>query len=276
MEEGQIDVFNFDPIRPYNDEELKAAIERILEVPEFYKMLKWVFPGLSRSAIQKMLRQVTTVDEFQSEISGPAFKMAIQTTTSGLSFTNFESLDKSKPYLFLSNHRDIILDSAILNVSLLEQGHKTTQIAIGDNLLRQKVVEDIVRSNKNFIVNRNVNAKEMFYYSLRLSNYIRHTITKDTTSIWIAQREGRSKDGDDRTATGLLKMFAMSSENIEDGLQSLNMIPMAVSYEYDPCDMMKTNELMHLKVLGQLVERRRPFNFSFDPHLSFSWRLFAW
>ena len=93
MEEAQIDVFNFDPIRPYSDEELKAAIERILEVPEFYKMLKWVFPGLSRSAIQKMLRQVNTVDEFQSEISGPAFKMAIQTTTSGLSFTNFESLN---------------------------------------------------------------------------------------------------------------------------------------------------------------------------------------
>ena len=255
MEESQIDVFNFDPIRPYNDEELKAAIERILQVPEFYKMLKWVFPGLSRSAIQKMLRLVTTVDEFQSEISGPAFKMAIQTTTSGLSFTNFESLDKTKPYLFLSNHRDIILDSAILNVSLLEQGHKTTQIAIGDNLLRQKVVEDIVRSNKNFIVNRNVNAKEMFYYSLRLSNYIRHTITQDQTSIWIAQREGRSKDGDDRTATGLLKMFAMSSDNIEDGLQALRMVPMAVSYEYDPCDMMKTNELMHLKVLGSYEKK---------------------
>jgi hypothetical protein len=255
MEDAQIDVFNFDPIRPYNDEELKAAVERILEVPEFYKMLKWVFPGLSRSAIQKMLRQVTTVDEFQSEISGPAFKMAIQTTTSGLSFTNFESLDKTKPYLFLSNHRDIILDSAILNVSLLEQGHKTTQIAIGDNLLRQKVVEDIVRSNKNFIVNRNVNAKEMFYYSLRLSNYIRHTLTTDHTSIWIAQREGRSKDGDDRTATGLLKMFAMSSDNIEDGLQALSIIPMAVSYEYDPCDMMKTNELMHLKVLGSYEKK---------------------
>ena len=255
MEESQIDVFNFDPIRPYNDEELKAAIERILEVPEFYKMLKWVFPGLSRSAIQKMLRQVTTVDEFQSEISGPAFKMAIQTTTSGLSFTNFESLDKTKPYLFLSNHRDIILDSAILNVSLLEQGHKTTQIAIGDNLLRQKVVEDIVRSNKNFIVNRNVNAKEMFYYSLRLSNYIRHTLTQDHTSIWIAQREGRSKDGDDRTATGLLKMFAMRADNIEDGLQALSMIPMAVSYEYDPCDMMKTNELMHLKLLGSYEKK---------------------
>ena len=95
----------------------------------------------------------------------------------------------------------------------------------------------------------------MFYYSLRLSNYIRHTLTKDATSIWIAQREGRSKDGDDRTATGLLKMFAMSSDNIEDGLQALSIIPMAVSYEYDPCDMMKTNELMHLKLLGSYEKK---------------------
>ena len=255
MEEVQFDVHNFDPIRPYNDQELTVAIERILAVPQFYKMMKWVYPGLSKTAIQKMMRQVRTVDEFQAEISGPAFKMAITTTTSGLTFTNFESLDKSKGYLFLSNHRDIILDSAILNVSLIEQGYQSTQIAIGDNLLRQKVVEDIVRSNKNFIVNRNVNAKEMFYYSQRLSNYIRKTITQDDTSIWIAQREGRSKDGDDRTATGLLKMFAMSSTNIEDGLSSLNMIPMAVSYEYDPCDIMKTNELMHIRQFGSYEKK---------------------
>jgi hypothetical protein len=255
MEQSNFDVTNFDSIRPYNDEELKLAIERILLVPEFYKMMKWVYPGISKSAIQRMMRDVKTVDEFQSEISGPAFKMAIQTTTSGLSFTNFESLSKEKAYLFLSNHRDIILDSAILNVSLLEQGFKSTQIAIGDNLLRQKVIEDIVRSNKNFIVNRNVSAKEIFYYSQRLSNYIFKTIDQDNTSIWIAQREGRSKDGDDRTATGLLKMFAMSGNNIEDTLLNLNIIPMAVSYEYDPCDLLKTNELMHLRQFGEYEKK---------------------
>ncbi|MFN5091756.1 MAG: 1-acyl-sn-glycerol-3-phosphate acyltransferase [Bacteroidota bacterium] len=255
MEQSNFDVNNFDSIRPYNDEELKLAIERILLVPEFYKMMKWVYPGLSKSAIQRMMRDVRTVDEFQSEISGPAFKMAIQTTTSGLSFTNFESLSKEHAYLFLSNHRDIILDSAILNVSLLEQGFKSTQIAIGDNLLRQQVIEDIVRSNKNFIVNRNVSAKEIFYYSQRLSNYISKTINQDNTSIWIAQREGRSKDGDDRTATGLLKMFAMSGTNIEDTLLHLNIIPMAVSYEYDPCDLLKTNELMHLRQFGEYEKK---------------------
>ncbi|MFM7769823.1 MAG: 1-acyl-sn-glycerol-3-phosphate acyltransferase, partial [Bacteroidota bacterium] len=255
MEQSNFDTNNFDSIRPYNDAELKEAIERVLQVPEFYKMLKWVYPGLSKTSIQRMLREVNTVEEFQAEISGPAFKMAIQTTTSGLTFTNFESLNKNQAYLFLSNHRDIILDSAILNVSLLEQGFKSTQIAIGDNLLRQKVVEDIVRSNKNFIVNRNVSAKEIFYYSLRLSNYIAQTISKDNTSIWIAQREGRSKDGDDRTATGLLKMFAMSGDNIEDTLSRLNIIPMAVSYEYDPCDLLKTNELMHLRQFGEYEKK---------------------
>ena len=257
MEVESIDTFNFDTIRPYTNEELKPAVDRILQEPLFYKMIRWVYPGLSKTAIHAMLKGVTSVDEFQSEISGPAFKRVIEMTTSGLSFTNIQNLDRSKAYLFLSNHRDIILDSALLNVSLLEEGHRTTQIAIGDNLLQHKVVEDIVRANKNFIVNRNVSSKEVFYYSLRLSNYIQKTIKEDNTSIWIAQREGRSKDGDDRTATGLLKMFAMcGGGEIEETLKSLSMIPMAVSYEYDPCDLLKTNELMHLKVFGAYEKKK--------------------
>jgi hypothetical protein len=258
MHESPIDVHNFDAIRPYNDVELKEAIERILDEPGLYKMLKWVYPGLSKTAIQQMMRSVQTIEEFQSEISGPTFKTVIQTTTSGLTFTNMDSLDKSKAYLYLSNHRDIILDSALLNVSLLEKGYPTTQIAIGDNLLQKKVVEDIVRSNKNFIVNRNVSTKDVYFYSLRLSNYIHRTIFNDNCSIWIAQREGRSKDGDDRTATGLLKMFTMSNPGaIEDTLEQLNIVPMAVSYEYDPCDVLKTNELMHQRILGHY--EKKPF-----------------
>jgi hypothetical protein len=250
MQNSPIDVHQFDSIRPYTDKELQEALERILEEPALYKMVRWVYPGLGKSAIQKMFRSVRTIDQFQSEISGPAFKTIIQTTTNGISFSNIDAIDRDSACLFLSNHRDIILDSALLNVSLLERAYPTTQIAIGDNLLQKQVVEDIVRSNKNFIVNRNVNAREVYYYSLRLSNYIRKTIG-DGTSIWIAQREGRSKDGDDRTATGLLKMFTMSSElPVEDALSALNIRPMAVSYEYDPCDMLKANELMHLRTLG--------------------------
>jgi 1-acyl-sn-glycerol-3-phosphate acyltransferase len=218
--------------------------------PVLYKILKYVYPGLGNSVIQKMMREIKTVDQFQSEVSGPAFKVIAQTTTAGLSFTNMESIDRNKAYVFLSNHRDIILDSALLNVSLLEKGYKTTQIAIGDNLLALPVVHDLVRANKNFIVNRNISSKEVYPYSLRLSNYIRDTIRKGD-SIWIAQREGRSKDGDDRTATGLLKMLTMSGDGgVEDSLVDLHIIPMAVSYEYDPCDILKAYELLHVRYNG--------------------------
>lgn len=251
MNSAPIDVNNFDEIRPYNDEELRAAVDRLLDEPIFYKIMKWVYPSLGKAVIQGMMKKINSVNEFQEQVSAPAFKVVAQLTTSGLTFSNFDYLEKDKAYLFLSNHRDIILDSALLNVSLMERGFNTTQIAIGDNLLQTPVVRDIVRANKNFIVNRNVNAKEMFHYSLRLSNYIRKTIQTDNTSIWIAQREGRSKDGDDRTASGLLKMFTMSSNlSMEDSLHELNIIPMCVSYEYDPCDILKANELVQKKLIG--------------------------
>jgi hypothetical protein len=254
MSSSPIDVTNYDDIRPYSDSELKPAIERLLNEPMFYQMMKWVYPSLGKSVIQEMMREINTVDEFQEQVSGPAFNVVTQLTTSGMSFSNLEAIEKDKGYLFLSNHRDIILDSALLNVSLMERGYKTTQIAIGDNLLQTQAVRDLVRANKNFIVNRNINAREVFFYSLRLSNYIRQTI-QTGNSIWIAQREGRSKDGDDRTASGLLKMFTMSSESsMEDALLDLNIVPMCVSYEYDPCDILKANELAMKKLTGSYTK----------------------
>ncbi|HEY8404424.1 MAG TPA: 1-acyl-sn-glycerol-3-phosphate acyltransferase [Flavobacteriales bacterium] len=251
MQESPIDVHNFDDIRPYNEEELQAAIARLLQEPMLMKMMRWVYPGLTKSEVKRIFMDVKNLKQFQEEVSAPAVKVITQMTTSGLSFSNIESIEHNKGYLFISNHRDIILDSAFLNVSLMERGYETTEIAIGDNLLKTQVVKDIVRSNKNFIVNRDVNAKEIFYYSLRLSNYIRDTITRRNTSIWIAHREGRSKDGDDKTSTGLLKMFTLSYDGtIEDGLRTLNLLPMCVSYEYDPCDLLKTNELLHKRIYG--------------------------
>jgi hypothetical protein len=256
MAEAPIDVRNFDDIRPYSDKELKEAIARLVEDPLLYKMMKWVYPALRKAEIRKMFQDVGTVQQFQEEIGAPVMKVITQMTTSGLTFSNVNNIQKNHAYLFISNHRDIILDSALLNVSLMESGFDTTEIAIGDNLLKTQLVRDLVRSNKNFIVNRDVNAKEIYYYSLRLSNYIRHTIKDRKTSIWIAQREGRSKDGDDRTSTGLLKMFAMSGEqNIEDALQELNITPMCVSYEYDPCDLLKTHELLHIRLFGKYEKK---------------------
>jgi hypothetical protein len=257
MQDAPIDVNNFDEIRPYSDAELREAVVRLLDEPLLVKMMKWVYPGLSKFEIQKMFRDIKSVQQFQEEIGAPAMKVITQMTTSGLSFSNVEYIHRNQAYLFISNHRDIILDSALLNVSLMERGFDTTEIAIGDNLLKTPLVRDLVRSNKNFVVNRDVNAREIFYYSLRLSNYIRQTISERKTSIWIAQREGRSKDGDDRTSTGLLKMFAMSGENsIEDALLDLHIVPMCVSYEYDPCDILKTHELLHIRFFGKYEKKK--------------------
>lgn len=256
MTEATIDVFDFHEMRPYSDAELQAAIDRMVQEPMLIKMMKWVYPGLRKTEILEMFKEVKSVQQFQEEISAPAVKVITQMTTSGVSFSNESEIEADKAYLFISNHRDIILDSALLNVSLIERGIPTTEIAIGDNLLKMQLVRDIVRCNKNFIVSRDVNAKEMLYYSLRMSNYIRHTILEKNTSIWIAQREGRSKDGDDRTATGLLKMFALSSKLApEDALFDLNLRPMCVSYEFDPCDLLKTNELLHVKLFGKYEKK---------------------
>ena len=256
MQGSPIDVNDFSDIRPYDNAQLKQAINRLVQEPRLFDMMKWVYPGLSRASIKRMFLEIENINSFQDEISAPAVKVITQMTTSGLSFNNTDSIESDKAYLFISNHRDIILDSALLNVSLMERGFPTTEIAIGDNLLKTPLVRDMVRSNKNFIVNRDINTKEVYYYSLRLSNYIRDTIMNRKTSIWIAQREGRSKDGDDRTSTGLLKMFALSSTlPLDEALKQLNIRPMCVSYEYDPCDLLKTHELLHIKLFGSYTKQ---------------------
>lgn len=246
-----IDIWDFEDIRPYQDEEIPLAIERLIKEPLLYVMMEWVYPNLSKDDIAEMMIGIDSVAKFQENISGPAFKVVTQLTTSGLTFSHMDRLEKKVPYLFLSNHRDIILDSALLNVSLMEKGFKTTQIAIGNNLLQNPLIYDLIRINKNFIVHRNSNPKEMLMYSKRLSNYIRKTLIEDETSIWLAHKEGRSKDGDDRTASGLLKMLTLSNgDSVEDGLRQLNIVPMSVSYEYDPCDLIKVNELLNVKISG--------------------------
>ncbi|NNE56212.1 MAG: glycerol acyltransferase [Flavobacteriales bacterium] len=250
-----IDVWDFEDICPYRDDQVPEVIDRLIKEPRLYEMMEWVYPSHSKEDIKEMLREVHSVDDFQHTISGPAFKVITQMTTSGLTFTNMDHIDGNTPYLFLSNHRDIILDSALLNVSLMEKGIPTTQIAIGNNLLQNPLIYDLVRINKNFIVNRDVNPREMLLYSQRLSNYIRKTIVDDKTSIWIAHKEGRSKDGDDRTANGLLKMLSMSAEGDTDGLKELNILPTVVSYEFDPCDLFKVNELLALKTTGEYTKQ---------------------
>jgi 1-acyl-sn-glycerol-3-phosphate acyltransferase len=249
--------FDFEDIRPYTDSEVPVIIERLLRDETFFRVMSWIYPHANRESLSNLMRSVTSVREFQEKVSGPAFKVLEKHTTNGLGFENSHNLVKNKPYLFLSNHRDIILDSAFLNVLLIEGGFETTQIAIGDNLLRNPVITDLVRLNKNFIVNRNIPARDVLQNSKRLSEYIRRVICDKKESVWIAHREGRSKDGDDRTANGLLKMLALSGEgSLSHRLRSLHILPMAVSYEYDPCDVMKVNELMVRRATGSY--RKKP------------------
>lgn len=252
MERAEQDLFDFEDLRPYSAEEVPGVIERLLKNPSTFKMMNYIYPQLNWEDIEEMMREIKSPEDFQTEVSAPAFKVIAQRTTNGLTFSNMDRIEKDKAYLFLSNHRDIILDSALLNVSLLEKGFKTTQIAIGDNLLQNSVIEDLVRLNKSFIVHRNINPKEFLFFSKRLSNYIRETVCKNNTSVWIAHKEGRSKDGDDRTASGLLKMLISSTDkDVEEALRGLNIVPTVVSYEYDPCDIYKANELIITKEHGE-------------------------
>lgn len=247
-----MDLTNFEDIRPFTDEEVKLAIPRILGEPKFYQMMNWVFPNFTEDDIKGMFTDINSIEDFQLYVSGPAFKVIAQRTISGLTFSNMGRIKTDKPYLFLSNHRDIVLDSSLLNMSLLERGYPTTQIAIGDNLLKNEIIYDLVRINKNFIVHRDTNPREALMVSKRLSNYIRKTIIEDEKSIWIAHKEGRAKDGDDRTASALLKMLNLSNDtkSLEKGLKNLRIIPTVVSYEYDPTDIIKANELLTIQQSG--------------------------
>lgn len=234
----------FDSIRPYKDSEVPEAVNRLINHPLFNQVTSYLFPELEMSRLKEELADISSIKEFQSRMMHPTARKVIDTSSDGITHSGFDKLSANTGYLFISNHRDIVLDSAILNVLLFEQGRDTTEVAIGNNLLVNDWVTDLVKLNKNFIVNRNVPPREMYSYSQTLSSYIRYTISEKKTSVWIAQREGRTKDGDDQTQQGLLKMLGLSGEgDFYENYSALRLAPMAISYEYDPCDVLKAREL---------------------------------
>jgi hypothetical protein len=235
--------FNFDEIRPYRDHEVKSVMGRLMQNPIFLQLLKYIYPAVQPQNYQLLLGDVATVDDFQRKISHPAMRLIVDKTTTSLTFSGIDNLDPKKAYTFVSNHRDIILDSALLSVILIENGFDTNETAIGDNLLKEDVVRDLTKLNKNFEVKRNASKKDFFLNSLRMSAYIIDSISNRNASIWIAQREGRTKDGIDKTQPGLLKMLGLKGkDHFEDCYKSLHIVPMAISYEYDPCDVLKITE----------------------------------
>jgi 1-acyl-sn-glycerol-3-phosphate acyltransferase len=234
----------FRSIRPYKNGEVKEVLEQLLKEPHFHKVLSVVYPKSDLAEVISRIREISKIKNFQKEVVYNYLSGIIDKTINKLSFSGLENLTPGKNFLFMSNHRDIILDSALMNVILLENKIKTSEIAIGSNLLIFPWIEMLVKLNKSFVVKRNLPSKELFLASRELSAYIKYAVLKKNKSVWIAQKEGRTKDGDDSTHPGLLKMIHMSSNKpLSKYIKKLNLVPVSISYEVEPCDKTKTSEL---------------------------------
>ena len=233
----------FDEIRPYYDEELPAVYEELIADPAFRQVAGAAMPDLPFDRLAALMRSCKTKQDFQVNICYNILKRIIREVTQGVTFDNSAQPDRGSAYTYVSNHRDIVLDSGFLSLMLVEQGQDTVEIAIGDNLLIYPWIKKLVRINKSFIVQRALTMRQMLEASARMSRYMHHTIRDKHQSIWIAQREGRAKDSSDRTQESILKMMAMAGEgDIISRLQEMNIVPLAISYEYDPCDYLKARE----------------------------------
>lgn len=255
----------FQDIRPYNDGEFPAALARLLDAPEFADTLlsirhpvlsryfgKWLRPYIRR-ILHKNFDSFRCVKDLQVEI-GEQMELMLAKSDSTFSVSGIDNLDKNQAYLYISNHRDIAMDPAFVNLSLFKHGMDTVRIAIGDNLLSKPFATDLMRLNKSFIVRRSATGKREKLQALtHLSRYIRHSLLVDGASIWIAQREGRAKDGIDRTEPALLKMLSLGKargESFAQGMAPLNIVPVAISYMFDPCDRDKARELHQRRTTG--------------------------
>ena len=233
----------FDEIRPHNDEELPQIFEELIADPAFQKAATDAIPNVPFELLAQKIRACKSKLDFQETFCyGILWKIAAD-HTDGLTLDHTALPDKSKAYTYVSNHRDIILDSGFLSILLIDQGMDTVEIAIGDNLLVYPWIKKLVRVNKSFIVQRALTMRQMLESSARMSRYMHYTINEKKQSIWIAQREGRAKDSNDRTQDSVLKMLAMGGEgDLIDRLMEMNIAPLAISYEYDPCDFLKAQE----------------------------------
>ena len=233
----------FDDIRAYGPEDLPEAYARLTADPQFKAVVEKVFPHVPFEALSAKLKQCKTNLDFQVTFCYPFLKDLLSKASTGCDI-DITNIDINRRYTFVSNHRDIVLDSALLDVMLIDSGFKTTcEIAIGDNLLAAPWIKDLVRVNKSFIVLRSAGIREMLTNSKRMSEYMHLVINEKNDNIWIAQREGRAKDSDDRTQEAILKMMAMGGEgSATERLRQLHIVPLSISYEYDPCDYLKAAE----------------------------------
>lgn len=234
----------FDDIRPYYDDEIPAAMKRITEDPYFPLLSQYVFPGKPLDEVREVFEGFNTIQDFQYCVMYAANQQIIARTTDGLTCGGIDLVDKDRSYMFVSNHRDIVLDSCMMMYLLFNNGKKVGEITFGANLMQGQLVIDLGRSNRMFRVERGGNMRDFYRSSRHLSEYMRHTIKDKNLPVWIAQRNGRTKDGIDRTDQGIIKMFGMSGgKDRVEALAELNILPVAVSYEWEPCDVLKAVEL---------------------------------
>ncbi len=240
-----METMNFDDIRPYNPEEIPAAMQRIASSPSFPILAAYVYPDEPLDEVRNRIASYTTVKEFQTETMYKVNQRVIDNSITEFTCSGLDRLDPNMQYLYVSNHRDIMLDASLLQYFLEDNGFDTTEITFGANLMTNPLVVDIGKCNKMFKVERPGGSIKEFYRSSRhLSDYIRYAIQKKKQSVWIAQRNGRTKDGNDATDQGIIKMFCMScSEDKIKAIDQLHIVPVSISYEWESCDILKTLEL---------------------------------
>ena len=247
---------NFDDIRPYNADELPAAMQRIADSELIPAIANFLMPSTDPEILRNKLRNIKNIYELQVGFLKEVIEILVQKTTTKFDWSGLENISEKKPYLFVSNHRDIVLDAMFLQYILYAGGHNTCQITFGSNLMEHPFVVDFGKANKMFRIERGGNRMEFYNNLMHTSDYMRHVITEEKESVWIAQRNGRTKDGIDATDPAIIKMFWMSRRDDKvKSLAELNIVPVAVSYEWESCDKLKTLELYATKVNGRYEKR---------------------
>lgn len=233
----------FDDIRPYNDSEIPAVMQRFAENEELSVIMNELFPSVDVEKLKNKIRNIQTSSQFQSEIMVAMVEGVVRQSTSGFDVSGLENIREKKPYLFVSNHRDIVLDAMLLQYVLLKEGHKTCHIAFGNNLMFDSLFTDFWKVNKMFQISRGGDRKTFYNSLLHISEYIRFLLTEKGENVWIAQHNGRAKDGKDLTDPAIIKMFGMSRrDDMVASIAELNIVPVSVSYEWEPCDRLKAIE----------------------------------
>ncbi|WP_430813728.1 1-acyl-sn-glycerol-3-phosphate acyltransferase [Carboxylicivirga sp. RSCT41] len=234
-------------MRPYNDAEVKEAMARMLEKEEFKGVLNYVFPEMSIDEAMHLMREIDSTNSFQEKFSSKAVDEVLNKTATQFTYSGIENIRPDESYLFISNHRDIVMDSAILQNILFKNGHRTSQITFGSNLMSSQFIVDIGKVNKMFTFFRGGTRNEIYQNALVHSAYIRKVIGEIKESIWIAQRDGRTKDGNDQTQVSLLKMLTIKQKDNVAAIRQFNIVPITISYEYEPCDVFKVCERIKSK-----------------------------